>query len=643
MLLRYSVILFFVFAFCSLAQAQGSKFPRRIEGQDRLSMMDTLSNKPGESSHIHPDLADSRQTEKFYDSLESKTGRNKITNALYKLLVRRHRVDTSRLGQIVDESQELEKYAGRTIGNISISCLDVFERANSVVQKASNAVHVTTREKVIRRDLFIDPGDPIVPDEIVRNSQLLRSRHYISDLWITFHPREADTTIVDIQIVARDKWSIGLDARKIDDNRFHADLYDVNVLGSGNRLSVQTNYDWDGKDYGGNMVAYNIPNVLGTFVTANFLVGKEFEDTRLDAEISKGLYKPTDYEFGLSYMDDRVRFYELYRDDYTMISYKNWDAWLGFSKKMGKWRSSAYMIVRYMNGTFDLRPEVGPRFNPRFHGYETALLGMGLYREKFYAANMIYGFGYKEYMASGYRLDLTMGYNWGEFNDGYYAALSYRRGGYTRIGYFVGDATVGTYIDRDTGKWWQSMADVNVRWFSPLFTRGRSSLRQFVTLNYTLGWNRGEGNDEYLSFTKEQGPRSLRDYYIGRSRGGINTETVVFTPWQPMGFQIALFGYADAGFLGEHANPFQNDFYGTVGLGIRLKNERLIFKTIQFRLGLAFGKHGLIDNRWWQMSTEQRIQQYRFIPTRPEVLEMLTVGSVKKRTDEEEQRAIYVE
>ena len=604
--------------------------------RERLSPLDTLSNKPG-GGHLYSDEIVGDNSQKFYDSLESKSNNSKVTRWLYKMLIRKPQKDTTLQGQLVDETAELQRYAGRTIGNINIKCLDVFENAHSFVQKAANKIHVVTRENVIRRDLFFKPGDEIIPDEIVRNSQLLRSRDYISDMWIDFVPRESDSMIVDINIVTRDSWSIsGSGGITGDEKRAHLEVYDVNIFGSGNRLSVQTNYAWGSRRYGGNMFEYNVPNVLGTFMTANVMAGKQFEDTRLDLELRKDLYLPNDYEFGVAYNDDKVRFYQLYLNDYTNISYKTWDTWLGFSKKLGQWASSAYMIGRYQNGTFDRRPEVSPTLNPRFHGYETVLLGMGLYREKFYTANLIYGFGHKEYLPTGYKFDLTLGYNWGEFSEDYYVALNYRRGGYTGIGYFMGDATVGTYINHETGKLWQSIADVNVRWFSDLFMAGRSRMRQFININYTHGWNRGEGSDEYLSFTKDSGPRSLKDYFIGRTRGVINTETVWFTPYHPLGFQIALFAYVDAGTIGDSHNVFRNDFYTSFGLGIRLRNERLIFNTLQLSLGLALGKGGIVNSRYVQVSTEQRIQQYRFIPTRPQILEMTTVGSVKKRDTDEE-------
>ena len=91
----------------------------------------------------------------------------------------------------------------------------------------------------------------------------------------------------------------------------------------------------------------------------------------------------------------------------------------------------------------------------------------------------------------------------------------------------------------------------------------RSHIRQFLSLNYTQGWNRLEGSDEVLRFTAQDGLSLLKEDLVGTNRMVLNTETVFFTPYQPLGFRIALFGFADFGLLGRDANIFKNNFYTT--------------------------------------------------------------------------------
>lgn len=609
-------ILFVCFGVVATAQVA----PVSSGGRRGISARDTLSNRPDSYFALPPGYGNNSST-KFYDSLESKTHRNPITRFMFDVLIRTPKRDTTTHGRLVDEAKEISRYAGRTIGDITIQRLDVFEEAHNFIEKAANNVHIVTTEDVIRRDLFYKPGDEIVPDQIVRNNQLLRSRRYISDMWIDFRPRENDTTVVDIILTTRDSWTIGTKVRLKNQQRARVELYDVNFLGSGTRFGVQTNYGWGHNEYGGNVIIYNTPNILGTFLSTNVEIGRTFEESRIDLELRKDFYMPTDYEFGVAYNDDKLKFNQLYLSDEIITSYKNWDVWGGLSKQLGKWKSSAFITARYSNVNYEQRPEVGPRFNPRFHDYEMALVGLGMYREKFHATNMIYGFGYREYLAAGYRADITFGHNWGEFHEDYYVGLHFRRGMYTKIGYLMGDVTAGTYIESGTGDWWQSAVGVNARWFSHLFIVGCSRLRQFVTINYTRGWNRAYGNNEYLTFTRRSGPRSIREHLLGRHRAVINTESVLFTPWQPLGFQVAIFGYADVGWLGFDHNLFSNDFYTSFGLGVRVRNDRFIFNTIQFRIGLATGPGGLIKNRWFQLSSEQRMDQIRFIPTRPSVMD----------------------
>ena len=73
--------------------------------------------------------------------------------------------------------------------------------------------------------------------------------------------------------------------------------------------------------------------------------------------------------------------------------------------------------------------------------------------------------------------------------------------GFCPIGYIMGGATLGSYIDPDNKMWHRSAVDVDLRWFSNLFLFRRSRIRQFLTLNYTQGWNRWEGSDESIRFT----------------------------------------------------------------------------------------------------------------------------------------------
>ena len=170
------------------------------------------------------------------------------------------------------------------------------------------------------------------------------------------------------------------------------------------------------------------------------------------------------------------------------------------------------------------------------------------------------------------------------------------------------------------GSWHHSAVDVDLQWFSNLYIYRRNRVRQFLSLNYTQGWNRDAGSYEIVRFTRENGLEALKEHITGTNRMVLNTETVLFTPYQPLGFRIAFFGFLDMGLIGYSPNIFKNDFFTSFGLGIRLKNERLIFSAIQLQLGVAFGKRGLVESEYYRISSQTRLEQYRYLPKRPEVV-----------------------
>lgn len=560
------------------------------------------------------------RNQRLYDSIQVKTNRRAVPRMLYRWLFVKPVLDTTASGAVLDESRLFEPYAGRRIGEVRIEREEVFNQDGNWFERTGNNLHVMTRERVIRRDLLFRSGDSVDPQLLVRNKQLLRSRDYISDATFELRPDSLDSTLVDIVVRTRDSWTISADLSLHGEGRTMFGVSDANILGTGNLLNIKTHFDRGNFDYGGNIVEYKIPNLLGTFYRAEFSAGRDFYNSELKVALRKDFIKPTDYEIGVTYNDVKSKYDLIGRDTSELVKVANFDIWAGRSRYLRRINASIFFTGRYGYAKFSRRPPVEPDYNPAFHNYDLMLYGLGLYREKFYTANMVYGFGTKEYLATGYKAELTGGYSWGEFREDMYLGGSYKVGGFTPVGYMMGGFTIGSFIDLADGSWRRSAVDIDLRWFSNLFLFRRNRIRQFLGVNYTQGWNRERGNDEILGFTTTNGLQALREDATGITRAVLNTETVIFTPYQPLGFRIALFGFADFGTLGYSPNLFKNEFFASFGIGIRIRNERLIFKAIQLRLGIAFGKHGLADSQYFRASNQTRLEQYRYLPSRPEIV-----------------------
>ena len=210
----------------------------------------------------------SERNQRLYDSIQSKTNRRAVPRMLYRMLFVKPVLDTTMNGRVLDESRLLEPYAGKTVGDITIERMMPFDSCGNWFERAGNKTHMLTRERVIRRDLLFKPGDKFDPQLVVRNKQLLRSRPYISDTEVIVVPDSLDSTRVNMVIRARDSWTISIDAGIHGEGRTMVGLSDANIFGTGNTLKIKTNFSRRDFSYGGNIVEYKIPNVLGTFYPA---------------------------------------------------------------------------------------------------------------------------------------------------------------------------------------------------------------------------------------------------------------------------------------------------------------------------------------------------------------------------------------
>ena len=577
--------------------------------------------RPHEAADSEADRREREQRERndrLYDSIRTKSGRHAVSRALYRAFFRSQRDTTVRMTP-VDEWRTYAPYAGRRIASIRIERLQPFDPEGPWIGRTANRMHSMTHSRMIRRDLLFAQGDTIDPQRIARTLELLQSRRYLSHVAVEVRPDTLDSTQVDLIVRTRDSWTIDVDASLHGSGEASVGLSEANLFGLGHRLRLETNIDYHDFGYGGNVVEYDASNIFGTFFDFDFAAGRSFRTSRFELGLRKEFLLPTDYELGAAYHNDKVKHYFVDRDTTELVKARDFDLWGGYAHQLPRLRSSLFLTGRYNRRNVTLRPaDTGPRQHPALHDYDLLLFGTGLYREHTYSANMIYGYGRREYIQSGFKSEAVGGWLWSEFADELYLGLSHRMGDFTRIGYLMGRVAWGAYFEPRQGDWRRSTLDLETMWFSNLLRTGRSHVRQFVTLRYTRGWNRFGGADESIRFGDEARLRALRPRYAGTNRLLLNTETVLFTPYQPLGFKIACFGFWDAGLLGYHGNLFRNAAFTSVGIGLRMRNERLVFRAIQIQLGLSFGRRGLADTRYFRFSSESVLDQCRYRPGRPD-------------------------
>ena len=160
--------------------------------------------------------ATSERNQRLYDSIQSKTNRRAVPRMLYRMLFVKPVLDTTFSGRVVDESRLLEPYAGKTVGDITIERQHPFDSDGNWLERTGNKIHMLT----------------------------------------------LDSTRVNMVICTRDSWTISVDGAIHGEGRTMVGLSDANIFGWGNTLKFNTNFSRKDFSYGGNIVEYEIPNVL---------------------------------------------------------------------------------------------------------------------------------------------------------------------------------------------------------------------------------------------------------------------------------------------------------------------------------------------------------------------------------------------
>ena len=478
-------------------------------------------------------LSQEERTQRFYDTLRVRSERNGFWKFVHGLIIVPPGNGSQLKPEVVDETAVYGIYDGKRIDSIEFVRKPVFDPARSYLEKGANAVHVTTGTHAIKRDLLFKEGDAFDAGAVVRYKQLLRSRQYIADASIEVVPVPDDPDAVIVRVITRDSWSISADGsiRGLT-GQVKGELYDANFLGTGDKLSYQLSLDWRKKKYEGSMFQYYIPNLFGTFYEATLKGGRSFTERYYGATLNKKFIQPADYEIGAVFENVRNALYVRYeapRDTVAasyMLHYNNVDLWGGKSWYLPEVESSVYGMARFNNIRYLDPPRiyeqedppqnpvelpVGEGMNPYFYDRTLVLGTLGFYSERFLTTSLIYGYGYDEYVATGYRAEATFGYTHSDYQSGWYGGIALRSGGFTPVGYFMGDLSVGTFYDFRSRRPFQSALNVRFNYFTNMLGRRKFKVRQFISLNYLNGWNRSDGFYEAVWFTPASGPRAMHN------------------------------------------------------------------------------------------------------------------------------------
>jgi hypothetical protein len=525
--------------------------------------------------------------------------------------------------KLMDETAYFSSFEGKEIAHIHVMARNIYgDSTTHFIPGLVNTVHIQTRENAIRQNLLFKEGDKVNAATMILNEDVLRRLRYIADAYIYIQLQHDDSSKVDLYVHTRDKWSINIELRQKSTKEYRIWAYDNNFLGVGHKLTLGTYVMMQNPIIPGYVIGYDVDNIWGSFFNADFLIDKRSDETIYQAHLQKALIKSTDYAAGISYNTHEVGEGQWLTDTVLPVKRQIIELWGGFSLQLKNAEYNFFMQGKVADSRiFEYGGNVTERWNPYYRSPTSMLLSTGIYRERFYRGSYIYSFGVSEDIPHGFKVELLHGRSWDEYAVRNYFGLKASVGHLVRLGYLSASAAYGSYFCNDHTPQ-QSAVVADIQYFTHLFNAGKGYMRHFANINYTAGFHRLEGERERIAFYGDNELRTLRtSHTYGLNRLVLHLESVYFSPIYFYNFKFAFYSFCDLGWLGDNYKIFSNDLYTTLGLGIRILNDRLIFTSVQFQLGYAVVNPSRGDSRWIMMGGEQRIDLSGFRPDKPAIVD----------------------
>lgn len=542
-------------------------------------------------------------------------------------------------------------YTGKTIRSIKVEVLgferdinDTFKFKRSFGTIAANALHKNTTLKTAKRHLFFYVGDKLNPYLLADNERFLRDQVFIQDALIIVKKAADDAGAVDLIVLVKDVFSLGGSVGAGNLQKFRFEVKEENLAGVGTKLAFNTLYDNIRDPRFGVGAELVRRNIRGSFI--NWSMGfRNYRDAFNNGRSQENIYymrfdKPLVSQY-LPWMGSLELSYNKTGDHYPQdtnylqdfrYSYYNVDGWIAYNfgakrsmYKNLKSTARKFAGVRMYNQHFINVPgKALDTFNASYADIKGILGSFSIFKQNFYRTNYIYGFGRNEDVPQGFSASIIGGYTmrqdslnnktrsrpyfgfdgqYSKYNDkGFYSAYTFRFGGYRYKGGWE-DVALLLNVEHFT-----RLRQINEKWFRRFFFNGGIT-RQF-----------SPKLDEALKLRSSFGlPYFGFGYDTSDLRITAKSEMVFYHTHKFWGFRFAPFAFTDAILLKPTNQPFsQADLFGAIGVGLRTRNENLVFGTIEMRCFYFPRVLPGMSNLWIKFNTNLRFRYNSTFIRRPD-------------------------
>ena len=608
--ISYSIILC-CFALISViwslsAEEEYNDFILELQAGDILHIADSCWIVPRDTTFIISDSIPfyvqkaTISSDEFYGAVQTEADKLDFTKEIFNFAFKKRKGDINKFYQLEKSEYQFLPYKDKIIRNIYIENIPIFPKDSDTkikivkwAQRTADKLHVDTRKRVIKNILLFKQGEPLNPALIAENEKILYDLPFINEVYFQVYNCYDKPGYVDIVVLTKDKFPIGGNPGISSLHSFDLEIYNLNIVGLGHKVSTTIAYDGERKEKVFIQDAlYKIYHIGDTFISGELFYAHPEHEERYGFVFNRD-YIPPQINIAGGVGLKRVNTYYNYSpDDSTLmeypLEYMKGDFCAGVAEPLKVFNTSKaeYLVELFRITHYDYYkyPLLGSMFDDR----SVLLFSLDHLRSKFYKSNLIYDFGEIEYIPYGHLLEFIGGVEYPELYDKrYYAGIRFSQGNFIfrRALYYYLEAGLGSYFnsfflkDFDEG-----VLSLNAHFFTRHYKIGNYGIRNFIEFDFMKGLN--QPDYLYIDFHNMENVRGFDDTKArGQQRLVINFESVTYTPWDLIGFRFALFGFLDIGFLGEeHSKILHDKSYTAIGAGVRMRNDDLVFKTVQLKI-----------------------------------------------------------
>ncbi|WP_436516288.1 hypothetical protein [Ekhidna sp. To15] len=537
-------------------------------------------------------------SEGFYDSVYSVAKQNRVTKELFNLLITKDQsTDPFDTKDPVKSEDFFQAFLNKRITSIEYVSVDLFGgsvndttlKAQSSVGKLSNELHRNTTFEAVDQYLLFDIGDSVDPFKMADSERIIRSLSYIEDARISLSPDPSDSDAVRVILIVKDRFPWSIDLSVDENSAVRVGFINRNILGTGNEFGVGYLYNKEENPNHGYDVSYTVRNIENSFIDGTVFASNNYLGKSKGITFKRDFISPEIKYYGEATLEhvepirDLIFADSLYEENFE-IDRKSYDLWGARSFQFGK-RKNLSFALRLQHDYFSERPTVQQDSNEIYQNHHFLVGGVSYSKINYLKTKNILSFNITEDIPVGFIYSIIGGKDWTEFGVRDYRGFQASYSFYNDVaGYFLFNLESGYFTQQNRRN--NEVIQFDGRHFTPLFELGDAYSRIFTRLHFF--------NGDRFSIPQSQsllGENRFRNITGNRIEGNklftLSTEYVVFQPWYFYGFRFATYAHLGLGHVSESRvrDPFSKTYY-TMGGGVRIRNESLVFNTFEFRVSL---------------------------------------------------------